>query len=132
MAATDRVKSVKEEPMADKIDGRPGVMAAYSPGAGGMSGGPVVDAAINADKQWHADPTMKWSIKDMYGISEMMEGQAFYEKDTAATNELMKFVEKTNRGVEAYRYRAKAEHINYLEADQAGADTIANIAENTV
>lgn len=116
----------------DKIDGRPGVMASYSPGAGGMSGGPVVDAAINADKQYHADPGMKWSFKDTMGISDMMEGQAFYEKDSAATNTLMQFKDKTNRGVEAYRYRAKAEHLNYLAADQEGADTIANISENTV
>jgi len=112
----------------DKIDGRPGVMASYAPGAGGMSGGPVVDAAINADARWHADPKMKWSI----GVSDMMEGQAFYDRDSKATNTLMEFVDKTNRGVEAYRYRAHAEHLNYIEADQAGADTISNIAENTV
>jgi hypothetical protein len=129
------VKSVKEESMGDDvggIDGIPDMMAKYTPGPGGMSGGSLVDAAVNAGPRWSADPKFEWTEASAKGTSDMPEGQAYYEKDGKATAHLMEFVQKTNRGVEAYRNRAKLESLNYFAADESGAEAIGNISQNTV
>jgi hypothetical protein len=109
--------------MADNIDGKPGVMMSMV-GPTGASGDYLVNAAINAK------PEEQWSEADSMGISDMMEGQSFYDKDRPATRELMKFVTDTNTGYRAYQLRAKADGQDYFDSDQVGAKEIKNIIPN--
>jgi hypothetical protein len=119
------------------IDGIPDVMARYAPATGGTSGGSsLVDAAINAGSEWNSsakvDKDFEWSEANMWGLSDMMEGQAYYEKDSSATKDLMRFVKGVNNGVRGYHNRADLESHNYFAADDAGARVIENISEQIV
>jgi hypothetical protein len=107
----------------EEIAGKPGVMMSMV-GPTGASGDYMVNAAVNAAD----DP--QWTEKDTYGISDMMEGQGFYEKDRPATRELVKFVTDTNHGYRAYQNRARASGKDYLESDEAGAKEIENVIGN--
>lgn len=115
-----------------EIDGKPGMMMAFTPGPGPLNGGPLVNAAVNAG------PDEEWTEAHTMGISSMMEGQEFYVRDREATKSLMSFVHLADRGFEAYTDRAKLAGQDYLAADDAGRAAIAkaapigNIAENVV